>query len=142
MLRDGLRRREKTVRTVAKKSSKTSELYAAAQMRLQDFLVASVGDDGLSLPAGMRENIATVINSDRKTYRYMLFVGLLVSVTDQSLHPRCLQQKATCDGAFNARSLCAAVVVPFEKSTLKGRLGVSGYEKHFRFKKGDIHHSV
>ena len=110
---------------MAKKSSKTSELYAAAQMRLQDFLVASVGDDGNALPAEMRDNITTVINSDRKTYRYMLFVGLLVSVTDQRLHPRCLQQKASCNGAFNARSLCAEVVVPFEKSTLKGRLGGS-----------------
>ena len=110
---------------MAKKSSKTSGLYAAAQMRLQDFLVASVGDDGHALPAEMRENIAVVINSDRKTYRYMLFVGLLVSVTDQRLHPRCLQQKAGCVGAFNARSLCAEVVVPFEKSTLKGRLGGS-----------------
>lgn len=110
---------------MAKKSSKTSELYAAAKMRLQDFLVASVGDDGLTLPEEMRENIVTVINSDRKTYRYMLFVGLLVSVTDQRLHPRCLQQKAVCDGAFNARSFCAKVVVPFEKSTLKGRLGGS-----------------
>ena len=108
---------ERIDRTVAKKSSKTSELYAAAQMRLQDFLVASVGDDGHSLPVVMRENITTVISSDRKTYRYMLFVGLLVSVTDQRLHPRCLQQKARCDGAFNARSLCAEVVVPFEKST-------------------------
>ena len=64
---------------MAKKSSKTSELYAAAKMRLQDFLVASVGDDGHALSAKMRENIVTVINSNTKTYRYMLFVGLLVS---------------------------------------------------------------
>jgi len=112
-------------RFVTKRQSKTTEFYAAAEMRLQDFLVASVGDTGEEIPPEMRENIEVVINSVRKTYRYMLFVGLLVAVTDQKLHPRCLQLKAGCAGAFDARSLCKNVVVPFEKKVLKGCLGGS-----------------
>ena len=105
--------------------SKTKEFHAAAKLRLKDFLSPSMGYAGDDLPAELRDDIATVIDSHRKTYRYMLFVGLLASVTDVTLHPRCLQLKASCEGAFDARSLCKAVVVPFEKELLKGRLGGS-----------------
>lgn len=110
---------------MARRQTKTSELHTAAAMRLDDYLVASMGDVGVGLSSEIRDHIEVVINSDRKTYRYMLFVGLLVSVTDMKLHPRCLQLKAGCEGAFDARSLCKAVVVPFEKKVLKGCLGGS-----------------
>ena len=110
---------------VAKKESKSKELQAAAKLRLKDFLSASYGDTGAELTPELRDDIKTVINSVRKTYRYMLFVGLLVSVADENRHPRCLQLKAKCQGAFDARTLCKSVVVPFEKELLKGRLGGS-----------------
>jgi len=94
-------------------------------------MLDSVGKTGDGLPSDIRKNIAEVINCKRLTYRYMLFVGLLVAVTDRKLHPRCLQMKAKDKlaaigrEAFDARSLCKHVVVPFEKLLLKGRLGGS-----------------
>jgi len=125
---DGARRTSK----VAKRNQRTAELHAAAKLRLQDFLLPCVGDTGADLNPGIRTSIATVINCDRLTYRYMMFVGLLVAVTDKKLHPRCLQMKAkdvlaaVGKEAFDARSLCKNVVVPFEKMVLKGKLGGSG----------------
>lgn len=94
-------------------------------MRIQDYFLVSANETGEGIPVRIRQMIADVINGDRKTYRYMMFVGLLVAVTDRRLHPRCLQLKAKCNGAFDARSLCKNVVVPFEKTYLKGRLGGS-----------------
>ena len=110
---------------MAKRKSRISELHTAAEVRLYDFFRASADYSGTEIPPEMRDHIRVVINSIRKTYRYMLFVGLLVAVTDQKLHPRCLQLKAGCEGAFDARSLCKSVVVPFEKKMLKGCLGGS-----------------
>ena len=110
---------------MATRNHRTSELHAAAKLRLQDYLVASARDTGEGIPAEVKAKICAIINGRRKTYRYMLFTGLLVAVTDRSLHPRCLQLKAECEGAFDARSLCKQVVVPFEKAFLKGCLGGS-----------------
>lgn len=118
-------RNDEAPRLLATRNFRTSELHAAAKLRLQDYLVASARDTGEGLPAGIRSKICAVVNCKRKTYRYMLFTGLLVAVTDRSLHPRCLQLKADCAGAFDARSLCKNVVVPFEKTFLKGCLGGS-----------------
>ena len=101
-------------------------------MRLHDYLASSIGYSGEDLSPEVRADISTVVNSVRKTYRYMLFVGLLVAVTDRRFHPRCLQMKAKADlaamdkEAFDARSLCKNVVVPFEKLVLKGKMGGSG----------------
>lgn len=116
---------------VAKNQQKNAELHAAARLRLQDFLLASADETGERLPVDIRTAIVTVINCKRLTYRYMLFVGLLVAVTDRKYHPRCLQMKAKDElatlgkAAFDARSLCKKVVVPFEKLILKGKLGGS-----------------
>lgn len=117
---------------MAKRNQKTSELHAAAKLRLQDFLLPSVDETGDGLPPKIRDGITTIINCKRLTYRYMMFVGLLVAVTDKRYHPRCLQMKAKNDlaaigkEAFDARSLCKNIVVPFEKLILKGKLGGSG----------------
>ena len=118
-----IQRRENQERL--KRRSRASELHAAAEMRLRDYLTHAIRYTGTDLEPAVRADIDIVINSVRKTYRYMLFVGLLVAVTDSRLHPRCLQLKAKCEGAFDARSLCKQVVVPFEKTMLKGRLGGS-----------------
>lgn len=117
---------------MGKKNPKTAALHAAAKLRLQEYLLVSANETGEELSSAIRDDITTVVNCKRLTYRYMLFVGLLVAVTDKDLHPRCLQMKAQTTlaemgkGAFDARSLCKQVVVPFEKLVLKGRLGGSG----------------
>lgn len=59
---------------MAKKQQKNAELHAAAKLRLQDFLLASVNETGEGLPMDIREAITTIINCKRLTYRYMLFV--------------------------------------------------------------------
>ena len=113
------------------KRSIVSHLHEAARLRLNEYLLPSSSETGGGLPADVRDSIAVVINGNRKTFRYMLFVGLLVAVTDRRYHPRCLQLKArdklvaTGKEAFDARSLCKNVVVPFEKEILKGRIGGS-----------------
>ena len=83
----------------------TTKLYKAAELRLYDYLLPSqtATDDGL--PIVVRDAIFDVINGKRKTYRYMMFVGLLVAITDKSLHPRCLQLQSGCEGAYDPRSL-------------------------------------
>ena len=103
----------------------TTKLYKAAELRLYDYLLPSQDATGEGLPTVVRDSIFDVINGKRKTYRYMMFVGLLVAVTDKSLHPRCLQLQSGCEGAYDPRSLCKDVVSPFEKKRLKGRLGGS-----------------
>ena len=108
-----------------KKSPKASGLYAAVEKRLQDYLLVAGSEAGEGLPLGIVQGIEEVIRYEEKTYRYMMFVGLLVAVTDPKLHPRCLQVKSGCEGAYNPRTLCSDVVVPFEKKVLKGRLGGS-----------------
>ena len=94
---------------MAKKQQKNAELHAAARLRLQDFLLASVNETGEGLPTDIREAITTIINCKRLTYRYMLFVGLLVAVTDKKYHPRCLQVKAKNElaavGRLNQRQM-------------------------------------
>lgn len=100
-------------------------MYAAAEMRLQDYLLIAKSETGSGLPQDIVKAISTVIEGKRKTYRYMMFVGLLVAATDKKLHPRCLQMESGCEGAYDPRSLCKDIVAPFEKSVLKGRLGGS-----------------
>ena len=107
------------------KGPDTTKLYKAAELRLYDYLLPSQTATGDGLPTLVRDVIFDVINCKRKTYRYMMFVGLLVAVTDKSLHPRCLQLQSGCEGAYDPRSLCKDVVSPFEKKMLKGRLGGS-----------------
>ena len=103
----------------------TTKLYKAAEMRLYDYLLPSQKATGEGLPTVVRDAILDVINYKLKTYRYMMFVGLLVAITDKSLHPRCLQLQSGCEGAYDPRSLCKDIVSPFEKKMLKGRLGGS-----------------
>lgn len=110
---------------VVKKETESSKLRAAAQMRIEQYFVAAQSETGDGLPADVRKNIRSVLTGSHKTFRYMLFTGLLVAVTDKRYHPRCLQMNADVQGRFDARSLCQKVVVPFEKKMLNGRLGAS-----------------
>ena len=88
----------------------TTKLYKAAKLRLYDYLLPSQTATGDGLPTVVRDAIFDVINCKRKTYRYMMFVGLLVAMTDKSLHPRCLQLQSGCEGRTIhvrfARTLC------------------------------------
>lgn len=66
-----------------------------------------------------------VLAGTHLTYKYVLFNALLAKSTDESLNPLCLQKKSELPGAFDARTVCHKVIVPFEQTTLQKVLGGS-----------------
>ena len=108
-----------------RRESASSKLRAVARMRIDQYFVSAVTETGAGLPSDVVDGVRNVLCGPHKTFRYMLFTGLLAAVSDKNLHPRCLQVNARVPGAFDARSLCQKVVVPFEKKMLNGRLGAS-----------------
>ena len=94
-------------------------------MRIEQYFVSALTETGEGLPSEILDGVRNVLRGPHKTFRYMLFTGLLAAVSDKTLHPRCLQVNAGVAGAYDARSLCQKVVVPFEKKMLNGRLGAS-----------------
>lgn len=69
--------------------------------------------------------VAEIIKGSHKTYRYILFTALLAKAINETLNPLALQAGAPINGAFDARSLCHTVVVPFERRFLQNGLGGS-----------------
>lgn len=63
----------------------------------------------------LRETIEKCINSQTKTYRYVLPTQLVAKMADPSLDSRCLQVSRGGDGCFDARSVCDEVIVPFDR---------------------------
>ncbi|WP_162006557.1 restriction endonuclease, SacI family [Roseimaritima sediminicola] len=97
------------------------------------------------LTAEQRAAIRDIILGDHKTFRYLLITGLLGKVVDPSVHPRSIQAKADLEGAYDARSLCHNVWVPFEREHLDCRLGGSNepyLNKPARFEAVDKNNAV
>lgn len=69
--------------------------------------------------------IEQIIGHTHLTYRYILLNGMLAKATNAQADPLALQAGAPLNGAFDARSLCHSVVVPFEQTVLEKRLGGS-----------------
>jgi hypothetical protein len=70
-------------------------------------------------------NIKVVLQGNHKTYKYILVNGLLAKATNESINALALQAGAPLKGAFDARSLCHNVLVPFERDFLQSALGGS-----------------
>jgi hypothetical protein len=70
-------------------------------------------------------DIGPVILGSHLTYRYTLITSLLAKAVEPRVNALALQAGADFDNAFDARSLCHAVIVPFERAQLQGRLGRS-----------------
>jgi len=70
-------------------------------------------------------NIKAVLTGSHKTYKYVLITGLLAKATDNKANAIALQAGAPIEGAYDARSLCHNVVVPFERDFLQSALGGS-----------------
>lgn len=66
-----------------------------------------------------------VIEGSHKTYKYILFNALLAKSTDENVNMLVLQAGSKLKGAYDARSLCHSVVVPFESDNFPGALGGS-----------------
>lgn len=71
------------------------------------------------------EFIDYVIDNTHLTFKYILFTAVLAKATDSSINPLCLQKKSELPGAYDARTVCHKVVVPFEMETLEKALGGS-----------------
>ena len=72
-----------------------------------------------------KDFIDYVIDNTHLTYKYVLFTALLFKSTDESINALCLQKQSTLPGAYDARTVCHKVIVPFEMETLKKALGGS-----------------
>ena len=70
-------------------------------------------------------SIRAVLNGNHKTYKYILINGLLAKATNEKINALALQAGAPITGAFDARSLCHGVLVPFERDFLHNSLGGS-----------------
>ena len=71
------------------------------------------------------EQIKSVLYADHKTYKYILITALLAKACDTEVNPLALQAGAQLNGAYDARSLCHKVIVPFERNFLNNALGGS-----------------
>jgi len=70
-------------------------------------------------------SLKRVVTGSHMTYRYMMVTALLAKATNEAINPLAVQAKAEIENAFDARSLCHAVIVPNEASLLKSALGGS-----------------
>ena len=66
-----------------------------------------------------------VIFGSHKTYKYVLVTNLLAKAVNPNANALCLQAGAPINGAFDSRSLCHKVLVPFERDHLVNALGAS-----------------
>ncbi len=69
--------------------------------------------------------IKDLLYGTHKTYKYILVNGILAKASNNDANPIALQAGATLSGAFDARSLCHKVLVPFERDFLNNVLGGS-----------------
>lgn len=69
--------------------------------------------------------IKTILTGSHKTYKYVLITGILAKASNAAVNPIALQAGAPLVGAFDARSLCHKVLVPFERDFLNNVLGGS-----------------
>jgi hypothetical protein len=99
------------------KSEPGNELATKAAKLLDELWSAASSSNA---PAGeldppVRAAIEAVVNAQTKTYRYVLPTQLLAKFADPSLDCRSVQDKDKSRGSFDARSLCAKVVAPFDR---------------------------
>lgn len=66
-----------------------------------------------------------VMLGSHKTYKYVLVTNLLAKSVQPNANAVALQAGAPISGAFDSRSLCHKVVVPFEREHLVNALGGS-----------------
>ena len=71
------------------------------------------------------ELIEKVLRGSHKTYRYILITALLAKSTNADIDALSLQAGDDSEGAYDARSLCHKVIVPFEREYYPNSIGGS-----------------
>lgn len=71
------------------------------------------------------KKIEGILRGTHKTYKYILITQLVAKSVDKEINALSLQASAPLEGAFDSRSLCHKVIVPFERKFLNNALGGS-----------------
>ena len=98
---------------------KARELLRTLWMEIESTEISALPFDATLTPL-----VRSVINGREKGYRQSIYIQLLGKATDVSLDARCLQDKYTGKGAWDAREFAKKVFVPWHKS-LQSPLGES-----------------
>lgn len=69
--------------------------------------------------------IKKILGGSHKTYKYVLVNAILAKATNEKIDTLALQAGAPLKGAYDARTLCHSVLVPFERDFLQNALGGS-----------------
>lgn len=69
--------------------------------------------------------ICNVLDSDYRTYKYILITALLAKSCCNDINTICLQLESNLPGAYDARQFCKKYFVPFENKYLDNVLGGS-----------------
>jgi len=72
--------------------------------------------EDIDIPAEIINSITQSINAKTKSYRYVLPTQILAKSVDHSLDCRSIQAGSGLRGAFDARSVCHKVIVPFDRN--------------------------
>lgn len=78
-----------------------------------------------SIKYDLKYLIDEVLNNTHLTFKYILFTAILAKSTDEEVNCLALQAQSDLVGAYDARSLCHTVIVPFEKTELEKVIGGS-----------------
>lgn len=98
------------------------ELAARCEIALADYWAEALsaapqGELGeSSVDESVREAIRESVNSRSVTFRYVLPTQVLAKLAEPSLDARSVQTASGVSGAFDARTLCRRVIVPFDRA--------------------------
>lgn len=98
--------------------------HSTAHKKLEAAL-AIANKQGFKPTSPQSKLIEKVISGNHLTFRYILITNILAKSVNPRVHSLALQAKSTLNGAFDSRSLCHKVFVPFERDSLQGKLGKS-----------------
>lgn len=68
-----------------------------------------------SIPPEVDSAMERAINSNTKTYRYVLPTQLLAKLVEPTVDCRAIQESSALAGSFDARSFCTQTIVPFDR---------------------------
>ena len=77
---------------------------------------------GYALTSKFNQHIKNVLFNKHLTYKYILVNALLAKATNPNINALCLQATSGLTGAYDARSLCHEVLVPFERAHFSNAL--------------------
>ncbi|MCL2111989.1 MAG: restriction endonuclease, SacI family [Clostridiales bacterium] len=86
---------------------------------------AKADHDELHIKTKAHKLVDAVLENTNKTYKYILVTALLAKATNPKVNMLCLQAGSRLEGAYDARTLCHKVLVPFEMTVLGKVMGGS-----------------